>query len=208
MIAMPGAAEVKLSVNADGTLLVHNDGGSSPRSSSRSGLISIPEDRWDGLIHVYSQRQSLDPKLVRAIIQVESAFDDRAVSRKGAMGLMQLMPGTARDLSVADPFDPEHNIRGGTRYLRRLLDAFEEDLTLALAAYNAGPDAVRRWGDIPPYRETRDYVRKVLKLYRGVVPTLPPPPKTQRTSGDEYRRGRPVRIQRGPGDRLLITTGK
>lgn len=161
------------------------------------------------MIDLYSQRRSLDPDLVRAIIRVESAFDDRAVSRKGAMGLMQLMPETARELDVDDPFDPEHNIQGGTRYLRRLLDDFGENLTLALAAYNAGPTAVRRWGDIPPYRETRDYIRRVLTLYQGFVPSLPPPPKRPAVGSEhELGRARPVRIERGPDDRLLITTGK
>jgi len=102
----------------------------------------------------------VDPELVRAVIEVESAFEPGAVSAKGAMGLMQLMPATARQYGVADPFDPRSNIEAGTQHLRSLLDRY--DLSLALAAYNAGAGAVERYGGVPPYRETKAYVRRVM----------------------------------------------
>jgi hypothetical protein len=107
----------------------------------------------------------LDPSLISAVITAESAFDPGAVSRKGAMGLMQLMPGTARDLGVRNPFNPEENIEGGTRYLKYLIEKFDGDLTRALAAYNAGPARMENSGRLPD--ETRHYIRKVYSLYKG-----------------------------------------
>jgi soluble lytic murein transglycosylase-like protein len=122
---------------------------------------SATAERFDELVQEHATRQSLRPELVRAVIQVESGFDPRATSSKGAMGLMQLMPDTARLLGVRDAYDPAENIRGGTAYLRQLLNRYGNDEQLALAAYNAGPGAVDRFDGIPPYRETREYVRKV-----------------------------------------------
>jgi soluble lytic murein transglycosylase-like protein len=120
------------------------------------------DNLYEPLILEHATRQSLRPELVRAVIQVESGFNPRALSPKGAMGLMQLMPATARSLGVSNPWDPAQNIRGGTDYLRRLLDEYHGNEELALAAYNAGSGAVAKYGRrIPPYRETRDYVRKV-----------------------------------------------
>ncbi len=122
--------------------------------------------QYDSLILKASSRFGVDASLVRAVIAVESAFNRYARSHKGARGLMQLMPETGRRYGVVNAYDPWQNIRAGTSHLRDLLDEFK-DLQLALAAYNAGPTPVRRYGTIPPYRETRNYVRKVLAVYRA-----------------------------------------
>ena len=113
-----------------------------------------------------ARRHGLDPALVRAVVAVESGFQPEAVSPKGAKGLMQLMPATARELGVADPFDAAANLDGGSRYLRSLLARYEGDLAKALAAYNAGMGAVARHRGVPPYAETRRYVQKVLGRYQ------------------------------------------
>ena len=110
-------------------------------------------------------RRNVDPALIEAVIENESGFDDRALSKAGAQGLMQLMPGTAAGLGVRDPYDARQNVDGGARYLRSLLDRFGS-VRLALAAYNAGPHAVERFGGVPPYAQTREYVERVLSSYR------------------------------------------
>jgi soluble lytic murein transglycosylase-like protein len=122
----------------------------------------LDRDRFDALVVQHAGRHALRPELVRAVIQVESGFNPRARSVKGAMGLMQLMPATALALGVRNPYDPDENIRGGTTYLRQLLDRYDGNEELALAAYNAGSGAVdRHGGRVPPYRETVDYVHRV-----------------------------------------------
>ena len=123
-----------------------------------------PDTPFGSSISAAARAADLHPWLVAAVIQTESAFDQHAVSRVGASGLMQLMPAAAADQQVADVFNPSENLRGGTRHLRAMLDRFDS-LSLALAAYNSGASTVERHGGIPPYRETRDYVRRVMDLF-------------------------------------------
>lgn len=131
---------------------------------STGSLALVGTTDYDPLIERAATRHDVDARIVRAVIQVESAFQPRARSSKGAMGLMQLMPKTARQYLARNPYDPASNIDAGTKYLKQLLNEFE--LPLALAAYNAGEGAVRRFGGIPPYAETQAYVSKVLGLLR------------------------------------------
>lgn len=125
--------------------------------------------RLDTLINHFAAKFSLDADLIRAVIRVESNFNPSVVSKKGAQGLMQLMPETAQEVGVSNPFDPSQSIYGGSLYLRKMLDSFDRNLDYALAAYNAGPTVVRKYGGIPPYEETQNYVKRVkhyLNYYR------------------------------------------
>jgi soluble lytic murein transglycosylase-like protein len=125
---------------------------------------------YDSLIREHAERHGISPDLVRAVIQAESGFNPWAVSPKGAMGLMQLMPATARELGVNNPFHPDDNIRGGVWYLATLLERFDQDVVRALAAYNAGPGRVERYNGVPPYRETQDYVKKITGATKVAAP--------------------------------------
>jgi soluble lytic murein transglycosylase-like protein len=125
---------------------------------------------YDDLIEREARRSNIDASFVSALIRAESNYEPRAVSRKGARGLMQLMPATARRLSVSKPFDPASNVRGGVRYLRELVDRFGPHPELILAAYNAGEGAVEAYGGVPPYRETVAYVNRILKWWRPTDP--------------------------------------
>jgi soluble lytic murein transglycosylase len=127
---------------------------------------TMSEQELEPVIRRHSSRQQIHPALIRAVIKAESDFDPRAVSRAGAIGLMQLMPQTAIRLDVRDMYNPDDNVGGGAKYLRQLLDRFHGNLPLALAAYNAGENAVDRYQALPPFDETRQYVRKVLRYYR------------------------------------------
>jgi len=126
---------------------------------------SDPEDRLDRIVREAAERHSLDPALVKAVTRTESGWNPRAVSRKGAIGLMQLIPGTAQRYGVGNPYDPAQNVEGGTTYLRALLDRYNGDLTRSLAAYNAGERAVDESRGVPAIRETRRYVQKVTDAY-------------------------------------------
>jgi len=134
--------------------------------NARAGTLAFPARPVADLNQVVndaSDRYRLDPDLVTSVIKAESAFNARAVSPKGARGLMQLMPGTASQLGVPNAFDPQANVEGGTKYLRELLERYNFDLVKALAAYNAGPEKVERFGGVPPYYETRAYVARIVK---------------------------------------------
>ena len=173
LLAAPAEAQIYAWRDANGTLVL-SDRKLEPGAktfavpeapgirSTRPAASRSTRDRFEPLIREHSDRHALRPDLVRAVIQVESGFNPLARSSKGAMGLMQLMPATARELGVDNPYDPGENIRGGTAYLRRLIDRYDGNEELALAAYNAGSGAVDRHGRaVPPYRETRDYVKKI-----------------------------------------------
>ncbi len=146
-----------------------------------------------GIVHRISREHGVDPRLADAVVRVESAYDPNAVSRRGALGLMQLMPATARRLDVDDPFDPEDNVRGGVREVARLLERYAGDLPLVLAAYNAGEGAVDRFGGVPPFAETQSYVSRVMSLYTGRPYRL------------ASKRSAPVRMRRDTAGKVVIT---
>ncbi len=159
-------AEVRVTIGESGRKVICNESIDQHERRISGHLVAIPDARIEPLIARHADRQQLDPRLVRAVVQVESGYNVRARSPKGAMGLMQLMPDTANELAVSDPYDPDQNLRGGTTYLRRMIDRFKGQVELAVAAYDAGPEAVAKHNGIPPYAETRDYVKRVLALYR------------------------------------------
>lgn len=162
------AADVRMAENdEDGILITNLPEGLPEETSPAPGASPTGVLPFDEAVEAAARRHRLEPALLHAVIAVESGHDPRATSPRGAQGLMQLMPATARQLGVSNSYDPGRNIDAGALYLRQLHDMFQGDLTLMLAAYNAGPGAVLRYGKrIPPFRETRRYVPAVMKLYR------------------------------------------
>ncbi|MHB8767349.1 MAG: lytic transglycosylase domain-containing protein [Deferrisomatales bacterium] len=169
VVAAPGQgrADIYALTSPDG-VVSFTDAPTSPGYAVIIREGSPPPLHWSEFAHREAERHGLDPGLVRAVIWTESREDPRAVSPKGAQGLMQLMPGTARELGVDDPLRPADNVRGGVRYLAALVDRYPGRLDWALAAYNAGPGAVDRHRGIPPYAETQAYVTRVLDAYRRI----------------------------------------
>ncbi|MBN2297374.1 MAG: lytic transglycosylase domain-containing protein [Deltaproteobacteria bacterium] len=137
------------------------------QEKKRAGVPVLKKDSLERIITDIALEQGMDPKIIKSIVQVESAYNTRAMSSKGAIGLMQLMPQTASAMGVGNPWDPVENIKGGTRYFSRLLSRYHGDLTKALAAYNAGPTVVDTYEGIPPYQETKEYVKSVLAIING-----------------------------------------
>jgi len=164
-----GVVEATNVPDADGFRLTYPGKGTLIHSR---GFTRVYNGEFDHHIEAAGAAYNVSTDLIKAVIQVESEFDQSAVSSKGAQGLMQLMPFTARRFGVSDPFDPRQNIFGGVQYLRLLLDLFQGDISLTLAAYNAGENAVARYRGIPPYKETRSYVQKIQGLLEGGIEAL------------------------------------
>src|ERR1700680_1794145 len=156
---------------------------------------NVPSVNLDEVVNSASGRYRLDPDLVNSVIKAESGFNARAVSPKGAQGLMQLMPGTASTLGVPNAFDPQANVEGGTKYLRELLERYDFDLVKALAAYNAGPQRVEQFGGVPPYYETRAYVARIVKNFNKKKIAQEKAAKTAAKAAASSKKG-------GPGSKL------
>lgn len=171
LLVVGASADIFRYVDADGIVHFTNDPPTKKFKLYRREVVKVQSARGGSavpfaigeIIKYNSQKYRLEEGLVHAVIRAESNFNPAAVSKTGALGMMQLMPATARGLKVSDPLDPAENIRGGSSYLRQMLNEFDGNLDFALAAYNAGPNAVRRHGGIPPYEETRTYVKRVKK---------------------------------------------
>jgi len=196
---------VRIAEGADGRKLIVNENSVQHARRFAADLLPVPDlpglpsGGLEPIIRRHSEARHLDPRLVRAVIQVESGYNHRARSNRGAMGLMQLMPDTAVELAVDHPYDVDENLRGGTAYLRQLIDTFAGSLEMALAAYNAGPGAVERHHGVPPYPDTVDYVKRVMALYQGGLP--------QSVAWQWHPGRRPApHVTRGASGRLLLTT--
>lgn len=198
VLASAVSAEVKIDVRGDGIKVIKGEPSEARGRRLAARLVPVPSPRLADLLDRWASDRGLDGRLVQAVVQVESGYNPKALSNKGAIGLMQLMPGTARELGVDDPWNPEENVAGGTEYLRRMIEYFNGDLELGLAAYNAGPRAVLEHAGIPPYAETRAYVRKILCLYEGACGSADDPEPS----------GPGVRITRDAEGRIVLSGGR
>jgi len=194
----PAQAQIASYVDAQGRVTYVN--ANPPAKAMRRQMARQPFAPPVKLLQIaeaVAKRNDMDPALVQAVIQTESNWNPFAVSSKGAFGLMQLLPSTAERYGVRDVFDPEQNVKGGTRYLRDLLDLYHGDLKKSLAAYNAGEQAVAKFGGVPAYRETRNYVRKVTNTYfqSGAGPAY----------AGQFRRHSEIRQVRDSGGRTVFT---
>jgi soluble lytic murein transglycosylase-like protein len=198
---------VRVAQGADGRKVIVNETSAQHARRFAADLLPVPDlpglpsGALEPIIRRHCDAHHLDPRLVRAVIQVESGYNHRARSNKGAMGLMQLMPDTAVELAVFHPYDVEENLRGGIAYLRQMIDAFQGSIEMALAAYNAGPGAVERHHGVPPYPDTVDYVKRVMALYHGDAY----PVQSVAWQWHPSRRPAPY-VTRGANGRLLVTT--
>jgi soluble lytic murein transglycosylase-like protein len=211
LLRLRAAQRIKIGESPSGRKVIFNEGPVERARRFAGELLPVPDlpglpsGALEPLIVRHSGEHRLDPRLVRAVIQIESGYNYRARSNRGAMGLMQLMPETAVELAVRDPYDADQNLRGGTAYLRQLIDSFRGSLEMALAAYNAGPGAVERHRGVPPYPETIDYVQRVLALYRGGGAPAVVPAVASVAASRPGRRPAPY-VTRGASGRLLVTT--
>lgn len=198
-LVRPAQAQIASYVDAHGrTVYINaNPPAKAARQHGTDGIATAPPPKLQIVANAAAARNNLDPALVQAVIQAESNWNPYAVSRKGAFGLMQLIPSTAERYGVGDVFDPVQNVNGGTRYLRDLLDRYHGDLKKSLAAYNAGEEAVQRYGGVPRYPETRAYVQKVTTTYFQSGSPRAPVVSASRQS--------PIREVTGRGGRTIFT---
>lgn len=217
LLVLPGSslADVKLIRRADGGVVMFNSIGSGWKVGGKSPTDAYLLSRrdaataFDESIRRHAEHNRVDPRLVKSVMLVESNFNPRALSPKGARGLMQLMPGTAKRYGVQNSWDPHENIRGGTAYLSDLLGMFDGDVVRTLAAYNAGEGAVQRFRGVPPYRETQEYVRRAMLVYGESAsgPTLSGGFKGMPVASSRQKPSAPVRLQRGSGVLLISNLG-
>jgi soluble lytic murein transglycosylase-like protein len=209
-LAASSASAVVRIVVKNGKKVIYNDGiaegsaAKTPPPTWSAAQVAAPS-RFDELIGAAAAEQGLDPRFLKSVMLFESGFNPKAVSRKGARGLMQLMPQTAKQHGVRNVHDPRQNVLAGAQHLAYLLDLYGGDLEKTLAAYNAGEPAVERYGGIPPYDETRDYVRNILAAYEGRSDLKG---GFGRPAARAFRMaGRPVKVLRDANDRIVLTTG-